>query len=82
MRNNFYSFQKHIIIILIIWLQAYFHLFRFKSPKLKCCPTRACFAGGHSQEEILHAPPQLRVLSNLPQASVELLHLLLLTPDV
>lgn len=78
----FILFQKHIIIIPVIWLQAYFHLFRFKSPKLKCCSTGPCFAGGHSQEEILHALPQLRVLGNLPQASVELLHLLLLTPDV
>lgn len=79
-----FCFKKKIAIILVIWLQAYFHLFRQKPllPKLKFCSMGAGFAGGHSQEEILHAPPQLCVLSNLPQASVEFFHFLLFIPDI
>lgn len=46
------------------------------------CFGGASFAGGHSQEEVLHAPPQHCVLSNLPQASVQLFHLLVFTFDV
>lgn len=69
-------------IIPVICSGLLFHLFRFKCPKLKFCSMGACFAGGHLQEEILHAPPQLCILGNLPQASVKLFHLLLFAPDI
>lgn len=80
----FILFQKKLAIILVLWPQACFYLFTSKPllPKLKLCSVGACFAGGHSQEEILHAPPQLCVFSDLPQASVELFHLFLFIPDI
>lgn len=46
------------------------------------CFGRAGLAGGHPLEEALQAPPQHRVLGRLPQAAVELLHLLVLTFDI
>ena len=53
-----------------------------KPQESNVCFGGASFAGGHSQEELLHAPPQHCVLSNLPQASVQLFHLLILTSDI
>lgn len=65
---------------LIIWLQGCFS--STLCQELNLCSGGASFAGGHSQEEVLHASPQHCVLGNLPQAPVQLFHLLVLAFDV
>lgn len=67
-------------VILIIWLQGCFSATWCQELNLRS--GGAGFAGGHSQEEILHASPKHCVLGNLPQAPVQLFHLLVLTFDV
>lgn len=73
----FIGFQGNRVILVILVL--------FSTP-LRLRPRKqpgsgGGLAGGHSQE-VLHAPPQLRVLRHLPQAPVELLHLPVFTADI
>lgn len=65
-----------------IWSRLVFHLLGAKPQELNLRPVGANFAGGHPQKEVLHASPQHCVFSDLPQASVQPLHLPVFAFDV